>query len=599
MESITPKVVFNVAVCGHRSLPDGHIQQLEATLHSVLEFLAQEVNAVTREYPGFYDPFLGNGTIRPTLLCNMAEGADLMAVRSARRLGYELTGILPCPRNVYAESFDDAAQHEEMLKLCASAERCFELPENEHNTSEGYADAASVMLGHADVLIALWNGEYTRYIAGTSVLIRQARRADIPVICIDTNNPIKVLFVHGGKSMVDWQAKLRKVVRRNLLPEDGSDSELCALRRGILPVVPVKKECRFSYEKIAENIILNPLGCFRNKKKSSESAPKFKYPSPVDWDDCRALYSKASNGYARHYRNEFFLRFLFPLIGVLFLLLALNTDAFGIDAALSSCTGLSQPVALQVASCILFGLQILFLLGVILLVWKSRHSPNHKLYGIYRIFAEYCRMLKYMWPVGWQYPDKENTNGLIPWYCRYLKRCFGLPHTELSRDDMRHWLQWLREDFIERQKEYHKTRVKRYAGLDRVLGKLSLTFFILGMVATIVCTVFSCINAGGDEIISERTLTLWGVLDIILPTLASFWAGYSGNAGHSEYSSMAEKMVNNFTYLSAEASRLENEAVITYSDLAELCEKIHEKCADDLNEWNSDLQGRQLQYFLS
>lgn len=597
--SITPKVVFNVAVCGHRVLPDENIPKLQAILHAALEHLAVEIDSVNREYPKFYEPFLHGSSISPVLLCNMAEGADLMAVRSARQLGYDLSAILPCPREVFAESFDDASQRDEMLQLCSSAQHCFELPNNPHNSSEGYADAASVMLGHADILIALWNGQYTRYIAGTSVLIRQAKRANIPVLCIDTATPGNVTYIHGGKSVQAWQAGVREVVRRALLPAEGTDAELCALRQGILPVVPVGKECRFSYEKMAENIILNPVGFLCPKKKRSASAPRPTYPSPVDWDALRSGFSKASNGYAGHYRNEFFLRFFFPLIGTFFLLLALNIEAFGIDAALSNLTGLSQSVALQVSSSILFGLQILFLLGVILLVWKSRHSPNHTLYGVYRVFAEYCRVLKYMWPVGFQYASKENTNGLIPWYCRYLNRCYGVPHTQLTQDDMRHWLQWLRKDFFESQLKYHAARVKRYAGLDSTIGKLSLCFFTLGLVATVICTVFSCINAAGDKIISEWTITLWGVLDILFPTFASFWAGYSSNAGHPEYSSMSEQMVNTFSYLSDEAGRLENESVITYSDLAELCEKVHEKCAEELNEWNTDLQGRQLQYFLS
>ncbi len=599
MGSITPKALFNVAVCGHRTLEPGNISKLNAALHQALDYLAQEIRGIGEQYPDFYQPFSGNAGIHPVLLCNMAEGADLMAARSALQLGYELSPILPCPREEYAESFDDPAQREEMLQLCASAESCLELPRNPHNTSEGYADAATVMLGHADILIALWNGQYTRYIAGTSVLIRQARRANIPVLCINTANPDNVSFLHGGKSMPDWQPQVREVVRRALLPMEGSDAELCALRQGILPVVSVKKECRVSYEKMVENLMLNPLGFLRPKKKRSASTPKPKYPSPVDWDASRAVFSKASNGYAGHYRNEFFLRFFFPLIGTFFLLLALNIEAFGIDAALSNCTGLSQPAALQVSSSILFGLQILFLLGVILLVWKSRHSPNHTLYGVYRIFAENCRVLKYMWPVGFQYANKENTNGLIPWYCRYLNRGFGLPGTRLTQDDMRRWLQWLRADFFESQLKYHAARIKKYDGLDRIIGKLSLCLFTLGLLATIICTVFSCINAAGDEIISEWTITLWGVLDILFPTFASFWAGYSSNAGHPEYSSMSEQMVNNFSYLADEARRLENEPVITYSDIAELCEKIHEKCADDLNEWNADLQGRQLQYFLS
>jgi|GEM_PF-3266156 len=597
--SLTPKAQFNVAVCGHRTLPVDHIPHLNEVVHNALENLEQEIRDISIHYANFYKPFTGSSAIQPVLLCNMAEGADLMAVRSALQLGYEITPILPCPREEYAKSFDDPDQRAEMLQLCTSARSCFELPCNPHNTSEGYADAASVMLGHADILIALWNGQYTRYIAGTSVLIRQARRANIPVLCINTDNPDDVSFIHGGKTMLDWRTKLREVVRRALLPMEGSDAELCSLRQGILPVVTVKKECRVSYEKMVENLMLNPLGFLRPKKKRSASTPKPKYPSPVDWDACRAVFSKASNGYAGHYRNEFFLRFFFPLIGTFFLLLALNIEAFGIDAALSNCTGLSQPAALQVSSSILFGLQILFLLGVILLVWKSRHSPNHTLYGVYRIFAENCRVLKYMWPVGFQYANKENINGLIPWYCRYLNRCYGVPHIRLSQIDMRHWLQWLREDFIESQLKYHTARIKRYAGLDRSIGKLSLCLFSLGLVATIVCTVFSCINAAGDEIISEWSITLWGVLDILFPTFASFWAGYSSNAGHPEYSSMSEQMVNSFSYLADEARRLENEPVITYSDLAEFCEKVHEKCADDLNEWNSDLQGRQLQYFLS
>ena len=96
--SLTPKAQFNVAVCGHRTLPVDHISRLNEVLHNALENLEQEIRDISIQYADFYKPFTGSSAIQPVLLCNMAEGADLMAVRSALQLGYAITPILPCPR---------------------------------------------------------------------------------------------------------------------------------------------------------------------------------------------------------------------------------------------------------------------------------------------------------------------------------------------------------------------------------------------------------------------------------------------------------------------------------------------------------------------
>ena len=606
MRTNPARAAFHVSVCGHRKLSEHIMPHLKAVLNEALGILHRETQKISNEYRNFYRPFIGEDDVASVLICNLAEGADILAAREALKLGYELNPVLPCDPSKYAESFDDAAQCEEMQNMLKSAPRSFILPENKRCSSEGYADASTVLLNQADVLIALWDGQYTRYIAGTSAIIRQAKHSNVPVLYIDSVHPEKVVYIHDGICHTDWQKHLVECVRRALLPENRPESELCAMAFDILPPVGAKRVDRYAYDAIADKIALHPFTWFipASAKKSqgrskSDSPPIGGEPRRISqpiWDALKRIFSNASGGYAKNYRNELTLRFFLPFLGVIFLLMAQSAHAFGIDSLLSGILGVSEASAEKIATIVFSSLHIISLLSVFVLVWHSHRNKTHMRYGVYRVLAENCRINMFLWPVGCIDIIRDESDGLLAWYTRYLHRCFGLPNIRLTQEEMRQWLQWLSKDLVESQLKYHIKRVGRSSELEVALGRLAFWMFCMSIAVTVVCSILTCLNAGGTGVISLLTISIWGGLSIVLPCLASFWAGYSNNAGHSAHKAMSDRMVTSFSYIRDEAERLANEPELTYSDLVQICRTVHEKCMGELKEWDSNFQSRNLQY---
>jgi hypothetical protein len=178
-----PRLAVQVGVTGHRP---NRLQGVD------VETLARHLNQVLADIDGAYTAFAATrpacfaDTTRlpPRLLSPLAEGADSLAAQAALDLGYALHCPLPFPRNSYAADFTEAAALQTYQTLLAQAETVLELDGNPKHKDPAYRYMGHFILRHADVLIAVWNGERDDMSPGTSGIVALALHEEVPIILI-------------------------------------------------------------------------------------------------------------------------------------------------------------------------------------------------------------------------------------------------------------------------------------------------------------------------------------------------------------------------------------------------------------------------------
>ena len=112
----------------------------------------------------------------------LADGADRLVVEVALELGIGYVAVLPMPKNIYMTDYDAESQVI-YNKLFDTANFVVELPMVENNSFFSiinyskardlqYEAAGFYMSDHCDILMALWDGEYTLLRGGTSEIVK-------------------------------------------------------------------------------------------------------------------------------------------------------------------------------------------------------------------------------------------------------------------------------------------------------------------------------------------------------------------------------------------------------------------------------------------
>jgi hypothetical protein len=155
-----------LGVTGHRDLRPEDREAVKTALHSIFENLSQK-------YPN--TPLL--------LISQLAEGADRLAAKAALAHGSELMALLPMSRADYERDFQSAESLTEFAELLNRAQRVVELPKPpgdapasepdlDARRSIQYALAGAAMVQQCQLLIALWTGQPSKKLGGTSDVVR-------------------------------------------------------------------------------------------------------------------------------------------------------------------------------------------------------------------------------------------------------------------------------------------------------------------------------------------------------------------------------------------------------------------------------------------
>lgn len=595
MKQIDKSLYVNVGVTGHRNIEISMQNHLCHVIKHILLTIRTEVESVYQSKSTFFESIGGGDVPKMRMVSSLAEGADRIAVEEAVSLGYELQVPLPLGQLRYEQTFDGGrASILEFRRLLSKATAVTSLEFTKQESSSAYEDASRLMLYHSDVLIAVWNGKPNKYIAGTYPTMREAKRLHVPIICISSENPETIAFIQESRYRTDWEQALREHISRIMLPADNV-SNMSAGFVGI-PFPPrVKKEQIRNYydlniiieqclqkgmkhASITEDILNHPYGA------NTERVLQQKARAQKLWGEEKKLYSGLSRAYSVAFRNSVLLRFSVPLVALILLLGALNTDG--------------------VLESVLYALQICMLIFVIWLVKREKSTYTNRCFYGYRVMAERIRISTFLTNIGYCNVNRSSSSYMESkflsesmWYYRILLRYRGLQNLILDDSEIKAWLHWLQKDFLCSQLHYHHKRKEKCFELQRKLGKLAVFSFYAGLLFTVV-------RACVDMLDFASYLGYAGALALFLPSLATFWTSYSGSFGYTQHYAASSAMESELRSIIAEVDALlmeyEGEEKIFpltkkgLCPLYDLCERLETCCTTELSDWENSIHGRML-----
>jgi hypothetical protein len=145
-----------VAVTGHRDLDPIEQGRVVGEVRQILSAISGE---------------------KRVLLSPLAVGADQWVAEVGLELGYELIVPMPFPLARYERDFDSAALLDRFRTLLKAASDYFAVVEEPTTSVAGYVAVGEYIVTHADILVALWDGNPTEIVGGTAHVVRLWRDA--------------------------------------------------------------------------------------------------------------------------------------------------------------------------------------------------------------------------------------------------------------------------------------------------------------------------------------------------------------------------------------------------------------------------------------
>ena len=264
-----PSFALTLGVSGHRLRRDPNpdepqsenaplnVEKVSASVDDFLTTLLSVANEQSGAASRWFDP----APPVVALVSSLAEGSDRIAAKAALAHDMPLDVVLPCARAAYEATFADDASRADFADLLGKARARLLLPlpgapdaRREDRMAQAYEAAGLTMLAQADILIAVWDGEFARGRGGTGEIVDEAARQGAPIVVIDpADGAARLLWSGPGpfalparrardlpSAPVDKQT-LRAIIRGLVLPPD-SEHERAGLAMFFATQVPAARE---------------------------------------------------------------------------------------------------------------------------------------------------------------------------------------------------------------------------------------------------------------------------------------------------------------------------------------------------------------------
>ncbi|MGZ8157392.1 MAG: DUF4231 domain-containing protein [Methylobacter sp.] len=570
-----PRLTLQVGVTGHRPnrLPtdsDNLKAQVAATLQTIA--LAYREFALTANARAVYS------TESPVLrlLSPLAEGADRIAADGGLAAGYELQCPLPFLHDVYAGYFADTpGSSDEFEDLLAKAKgKVLQLEGEPDKKSQAYRNVGHLVLNHADLLLAVWDGDEDETSPGTSGMVAEARRIGLPVVWVDAKQPGRVWFFDPRTPEQGWRDFNKTVIddflSYYLLPPDNAGSPRqvglwTKVKQTFCPLPKDSCETYFSHPEPRLSVMgfayrgffallgktgRDKLGWIGNAYREDaggqwQSIAKddepFHFPKPLQEHFIHA--DSLASHYADKYRGTFISCFV---LGAFAVLCALLGGPFA---------GFSE--AFRAANLWFAGAELILILLVVLLICRGKYRDYHRRWLDYRLLAERLRQAAFLMPIGvvprWALPayetHQDQSHAWIDWLTRTVIRADGIPNGIIDAGHKQKYRKFLCR-IVTDQANYHHNNAKRNARIAHNLHRVNslLLMLIIGACAAHIfhlihdadtaltisatflpalgATVAGILSQGEFERIAHRSKGMAGHLDQIKdrldkPTLAA------------------------------------------------------------------------------
>ena len=549
-----PPVIFRIGVTGHRP------NRLGPDTSALVEKLGSVFAHIQKEVIAFGTTHEDVGTPRLQLISSLAEGVDRMAAHCALDLGYELQVPLPFPREEYAADFAEPRSHDEFHALLARANSVFELESSPPHRELAYRAAGHIVLRQCDLLLAVWDGEPSRGIGGTSELIDIARDTGRSILFMSAVAPHLLSFGEDANAI----ACLSELIHATLARPAGASAQA---------------RQSYSNEKWPQRIattshtVLRLLG---DHKWTLASAPELAASTELEssviapyfrWADALAVrYGELSRSAAMRMQ-------LLALGAVLSAILILPFEEHHLwQQSFSFCE----------VGCILW-----------LLVEAARSSRSdwHARWMTYRSLSERLRCLDFLGPLTAATPSvlsdsllnrQSNVREFGALFMEAVTREYGLAPGKVNAaflDSRAHALACV----IRSQASFQHRISYRYESVEKALQRagillflIAVAFCLLDVLRAIMPHLFDDLNAFGFSGVRVATAAA------IIPALG---AALAGLAAQGEYKRLAMRAESTSKTLQQLLAELESHVSPSLHTLQVLAAKLAQVLISEVQDW--------------
>ena len=629
-----PPLVFRVVVAGHRPERLVDPRGVEDSVRSVLGEVVAALDDLPEEIRAVYS------SAAPVLrvVTGLAEGTDQLAAKVAATLGFELQAVLPFARADFERDFEgggaDPASTVRRFRETLAAPATTAILELDGvlalsyaATALGTADTAratrelsaahlllddapdpyqgvgAVLLGQADLVLGVWDGQDPRGPGGTGAILRRARALNLPVVIIDAGTPSDISFSHGSERPAAFEAgDLRRAIYDLLAPPEpeehvpnlrpeyyrerrpgwvafGRAVPFLGTRSLLNWLWPTLRDILGASRPAAPNL---RAGAFDASTGAAAEWSGSGVPSAMAEQIDRGLgpHYGWADGLASYYGNRY--RTTFVLIYVM--------GAMSVALAVAGLAGVHFGTLGRFDMRLLVSLGLLFSIVGIWFIGGFR-KRWHQRWLEYRILAEYLRQLRYLSVLSASAPHVrlpphrspgDPASSWMAWHVRAVGRKLGIVSAHFDREFLDSARRLIGERWIDAQAEYHAQSATKYRRMERVLHVSGLCMF--GGAFLLV----------GAALVEER---VWlGATEAILPALGSALAAIRGQA---ELERLSKRSAGISVWLSGLGRDLEllsaHGGAGLSAGLARTAESAASGMLDEVLDWRVMLEARPLE----
>jgi hypothetical protein len=592
----TPPVVplaLRVGVVGHRPdrLQQANLGKLSGIIGEILDTIKTGVFRFQTDNTGLYSDDL------PVLraISPLAEGTDRIFAEQAFDAGYELCCIMPFHQVEFEKDFDPLISLEpgslgrfrDIINSTEVAGKLtrFELDGNRKNSSQAYSVCGKTVLNQSDLLIVVWDGEYTGKPGGTEETFREAQKMGIPMIWIDAREGHAWQLIKSGNdfnistvgnrmipSGLSTLEDIRSVVYGICQLPDNQDNIVAERKEGNKSINSERSQLEIFYTRRKPPFMTAVIWkCFRDifgdgkfpkpvfQLENFEEAVKDEWPEDISnpvgrmVNTLRPYYAwpdKLAVLFSDRYRSAFIITFL--------------TAALAVGLALLPFV--SRWDSHSKADIICIAIEMIMILIIISNVYLGRRNKWHERWIDYRLLAESIRHLRLVAPMGGGRPFLQPQahlktygqpeSGWVAWYVRAVERCLRLPSIVVDKMHLQTSLGHLL-NLIESQIGYHEKNAGRCRNIE---GKLHSIGFILFALTFVSCFIHFITGVWLHDYLpswlSPRLMTFFCAF---FPALGAAMAGINNQGEFTRISKRSEAMFDQLNLIKIQVKELISE----------------------------------------
>jgi hypothetical protein len=584
-ELLPPPLTFRIGFVGHRPnrLAGSDQLVLSKALALILANAKEEVSRIWQADSKWYS---GDAPVLQAV-SSLAEGTDRMFAEEAKKLGYSLSCPMPFPQQEFEADFatGKALEPDSLIrfrKILDQAERAwgltrFELIGDRNQESQSYRAGGKMVLNQSDLLVVVWDGISQMAVGGTEDMLREALQMHIPVVWIDAGSPHVWMVLDEAHRLPAPGTEGRHV------PDDHEDSAALAeiiTRSLALPGSggSIKKEEKPAWQRLSDfyaershrwnpaflwKIFCILLGkgklgsiflLFKPDEQAGATPPiqGFENKDPGISLVVRSGFAhcdRLSGYYGDFYRSGYILTFLLAA-------LAVGLALFPVLAGWLTHEN-------KAGESIMVAIELITLLGILLLVFRSRSKRWHSRWLDYRLAAEWIRQLKLLAPLGMvirvhetrghQKTYEHPSATWMAWFIKALERNLGLPNARIDAVYLKKYLADLLV-LTQDQQTWHSTNSQSNHLIEKRLHRSG----ILLVGATIAACMIHLLPLFIPELHwPEGFAYLLTFLCGFLPALGAALAGINNQGEFKTLAKTSESMQHEYAALSAELSGLQ------------------------------------------